>query len=71
MVSLKDVAKIAGVSPSTVSRVINRTVFVSEETRIKVEKAIAEVNYRPNLLAQSLRLKVTKNIGHLLTLIHN
>lgn len=69
MVSLKDVAKIAGVSPSTVSRVINRTVFVSEETRIKVEKAIAEVNYRPNLLAQSLRLKVTKNIGLLVPAI--
>ncbi|MFA5467980.1 MAG: LacI family DNA-binding transcriptional regulator [Sphaerochaetaceae bacterium] len=63
MVSLKDVAKIAGVSPSTVSRVINRTVFVSDETRLKVEKAIAQVNYRPNLLAQSLRLKVTRNIG--------
>ena len=69
MVSLKDVARIAGVSPSTVSRVINRTVFVSEETRIKVEKAIAEVNYRPNLLAQSLRLKVTKNIGLLVPAI--
>ncbi len=48
---------------------INRTVFVSEETRIKVEKAIAEVNYRPNLLAQSLRLKVTKNIGLLVPAI--
>lgn len=63
MVSLKDVAKLAGVSPSTVSRVINRTAPVEEETRRRVEEAIKSVNYRPNLLAQSLRLKVTKNIG--------
>jgi DNA-binding LacI/PurR family transcriptional regulator len=63
MTSLKDVAALAGVSPSTVSRVINGTMFVNEETRQRVEEAIASVNYRPNLLAQSLRLKATKNIG--------
>ncbi|MDD3941335.1 MAG: LacI family DNA-binding transcriptional regulator [Sphaerochaetaceae bacterium] len=63
MTSLKDVAALAGVSPSTVSRVINGTMFVTEETRQRVEEAIASVNYRPNLLAQSLRLKATKNIG--------
>ena len=63
MTSLKDVAALAGVSPSTVSRVINRTARVSDETRQRVEAAIASVNYRPNLLAQSLRLQVTKNIG--------
>jgi DNA-binding LacI/PurR family transcriptional regulator len=63
MSSLKDVAALAGVSPSTVSRVINGTMFVTEETRQRVEAAIEAVDYRPNLLAQSLRLKVTKNIG--------
>ncbi|MDD4219708.1 MAG: LacI family DNA-binding transcriptional regulator [Sphaerochaetaceae bacterium] len=63
MTSLKDVAALAGVSPSTVSRVINGTMHVSVATRKRVEAAIAEVNYRPNLLAQSLRLQVTKNIG--------
>ncbi|MEA5031003.1 MAG: LacI family DNA-binding transcriptional regulator [Sphaerochaeta sp.] len=63
MTSLKDVAALAGVSPSTVSRVINGTMFVNEETKQRVEEAIASVNYRPNLLAQSLRLKATKNIG--------
>jgi DNA-binding LacI/PurR family transcriptional regulator len=63
MTSLKDVAAIAGVSPSTVSRVINGTIFVTEETKLRVEEAIATVNYRPNLLAQGLRLKATKNIA--------
>lgn len=63
MTSLKDVATLAGVSPSTVSRVINGTIFVTEETRHRVEEAIATVNYRPNLLAQGLRLKATKNIA--------
>ncbi|RFU93777.1 LacI family transcriptional regulator [Sphaerochaeta halotolerans] len=63
MTSLKDVATIAGVSPSTVSRVINGTMYVTDETRRRVEEAIATVNYRPNLLAQSLRLKATRNIG--------
>lgn len=63
MTSLKDVAALAGVSPSTVSRVINGTMYVTDETRQRVEEAIASVNYRPNLLAQSLRLKATRNIG--------
>ncbi len=63
MSSLKEVAEIAGVSPATVSRVMNNTIFVSEETRKKVEAAIEKVNYRPNIIAQSLRLKATKNIG--------
>ena len=60
MTSLKDVAALAGVSPSTVSRVINGTMYVTDETRQRVEEAIAAVNYRPNLLAQSLRLKATR-----------
>lgn len=63
MTSLKDVATLAGVSPSTVSRVINGTIFVNEETKQRVEKVITSLNYRPNLLAQSLRLQTTKNIG--------
>jgi DNA-binding LacI/PurR family transcriptional regulator len=63
MTSLKDVADLAGVSTSTVSRVINGTIFVNEETKRRVEEAIATVNYRPNLLAQGLRLKATRNIA--------
>ncbi len=63
MSSLKEVAEIAGVSPATVSRVMNNTVFVSDATREKVEAAIEKINYKPNIIAQSLRLKATKNIG--------
>ncbi len=63
MSSMKDVAKIAGVSSSTVSRVLNDSMFVTETKKKRVEEAIAIVNYKPNLIAQSLRLKTTKNIG--------
>jgi len=71
MSSLKEVAEIAGVSPATVSRVMNNTIFVSPETRVKVEEAIKKVNYKPNIIAQSLRLKATKNIGLLVPEISN
>ena len=71
MSSLKEVAEIAGVSPATVSRVMNNTIFVSAETREKVEAAIELVNYKPNIIAQSLRLKATKNIGLLVPDIAN
>lgn len=57
MSSMKDVARLAGVSVSTVSRVINQSVPVDEETRHKVEEAIRKLDYRPNLLARNLRLK--------------
>ncbi len=57
MSSMKDVAKLAGVSVMTVSRVINQSAPVEEETRKKVEEAIRKLNYRPNLLARGLRQK--------------
>jgi DNA-binding LacI/PurR family transcriptional regulator len=52
---LKDVAELAGVSIKTVSNVVNGYPHVSGETRTKVEAAIAELSYRPNLSARSLR----------------
>ncbi len=52
--TLHDVARLAGVSYQTVSRVINHHPYVSDETRERVEKAIIELNYRPNRAAQSL-----------------
>ena len=57
MASIRDVAKKAGVSVSTVSHVINNTRFVSEETRTKVLAAMEALNYTPNRLASSLRRK--------------
>jgi len=63
MASMKDVAKLAGVSASTVSRVISGAMKVEEPTKKKVEEAIAKVNYKPNILAQGLRIKSGKMIG--------
>lgn len=55
--SLTSVAKMAGVSIATVSRVINNISNVNPETRVKVEKAIKTLNYRPNRVAKRLRNK--------------
>ncbi|TDC41370.1 LacI family DNA-binding transcriptional regulator, partial [Micromonospora sp. KC213] len=52
---LKDVAERAGVSVKTVSNVVNGHLHVRPETRARVEAAVAELNYRPNLSARSLR----------------
>jgi len=52
---VKDVARRAGVSPKTVSNVINGTVHVREETRERVHAALAELDYVPNLSARGLR----------------
>jgi LacI family transcriptional regulator len=52
--TIDDVAELAGVSIKTVSRVVNREPNVRESTRDKVERAISELNYRPNKAAQNL-----------------
>lgn len=62
-VTINDVAKIANVSPSTVSRVIAGNARISEETRNKVLKIMKELNYHPNIIARSLANKSTKIIG--------
>lgn len=53
--TVKDVAKLAGVSPKTVSNVINGIVFVRPETRARVEQALSELDYVPNMSARGLR----------------
>ena len=63
MSSMKDVAKIAGVSVSTVSRVINKSIPVNNETRLRVEKAIRKLHYKLNLLAKGLRMRSGGIIG--------
>lgn len=62
-VTIKDVARKAGVSISTVSRVINESKPVSPEARRKVIKAIEELGYRPNEIARSLVTKKSNVIG--------
>lgn len=63
MPTIQDIAKLAGVSSATVSRVINSNGYVGEETRTKVEQAVKELNYTPNRNAQYLRRGTTKNLG--------
>lgn len=55
MVKIVDVAKQAGVSTATVSRVLNGKVFVAEKLRERVETAVAELGYNPNMAARNLR----------------
>lgn len=60
---LTDVAKLAGVSPTTVSRVINNKGYLSKKTRTKVNDAMRELGYRPNTLARGLQGKSSKLVG--------
>jgi LacI family transcriptional regulator len=53
-VTIKDVSRIAGVSIKTVSRVLNKEKYVRDETRLKVEAAVAELKFSPSLAARSL-----------------
>ena len=66
MANIKDVAKKAGVSISTVSNVINGTKFVGEELTEKVNNAIKELGYQANEMAASMKRRTTKNIGVIL-----
>lgn len=65
--TLEDVARHAGVSYQTVSRVLNKSVNVAEKTRIRVELAIEELRYVPNRLAQQLVGKRTLTLGLITT----
>lgn len=71
MVTIKEVAKHAGVSVATVSRALNKNGYVSEEARKKVETAIKDLEYYPNEVARSLFQKTSKMIGLLLPDISN
>ena len=61
-VTIKDVAKLAGVSVATISRVLNNSAVVSPETTEKVNEAIKELNYKPNFLGRNLRKRETNVI---------
>ncbi len=67
MATIKDVAKHAGVSTTTVSHVINKTRFVAENTKAAVWAAIKELHYSPSAVARSLKVNHTKSIGLLAT----
>jgi len=61
-VTISDIAKMAGVAKSTVSRYLNGG-YVSETTKLKLDKIIADTKYEPNSFAQSLKAKKTNLIG--------
>ncbi|MGY3572665.1 LacI family DNA-binding transcriptional regulator [Vibrio sp. SCSIO 43135] len=63
MATIKHVSEHAGVSQATVSRVINGTSRVSHDKKLKVEKAIKELGYRPNSIAQALASSRTGSVG--------
>lgn len=69
--SIKDVGRVAGVSVSTVSHVLNGTRYVSPELRQKVEAAITQLGYRHNELARSLRTRRSFAIGLIIPDISN
>ncbi len=71
MATIKDVARLAGVSTSTVSHVINHTRYVSEEISTRVHAAVAQLNYAPSAVARSLKINTTKTFGMLVTVSTN
>jgi LacI family transcriptional regulator len=71
MSTIRDVAQQVGVSTMTVSRVVNNSGYVSETTRDRVERAIADLGYVPNALARQLRSKRTKTLALVVSDISN
>ncbi|GMK41597.1 LacI family transcriptional regulator [Paenibacillus sp. CCS19] len=66
MVTIKDIAKLAGVSPSTVSRVVSNHPRISLDTSRKVKQIMDELGYHPNMMAKSLVSKTTNTLAILL-----
>ena len=62
-ITIRDVAQLAGVSPATVSKVMNGAPHVSRSAQARVLAAISKLNYRPNSVARSLKLKSTATLG--------
>ena len=63
MVTLKEIAYLCGVSPTTVSNVINGKAKTSEETRQKILQVIDETGFKPNIMAKGLRIKSSRTIA--------
>lgn len=71
MSTIRDVAKSAGVSAATVSRVLNNKGYVSEEKKEKIEKVIHDMGYEPNQIARGLAKKTSKTLALIVTDITN
>lgn len=71
MAKIEDVAKLAGVSPASVSRFLNNRSLLRDETAERIQAAIAKLNYSPNPIAVGLRTKHTKMIAFIIPTMNN
>ena len=71
VVTLKDVAKVAGVSYATVSRALSGSPEIGESTRRRVLKICEEMGYTPNSVARSMVMKRTNILGLIVTSLNN
>ncbi|SNS60984.1 transcriptional regulator, LacI family [Anaerovirgula multivorans] len=71
MSNIREIAKKAGIGIATVSRYLNDTGYVSEESRKKIQKVVEELNYTPNALARAMFTKNSKIIGLMVPNISN
>lgn len=71
MITIHDIAQEAGVSKTTVSRVLNNSSRVSDKTRLKIEEVINKYDYQPSESARALCQKTTKMIGVIIPNIYN
>ena len=69
--NIKEIARRAGVSSATISRVLNNSGYVKEETRQKVLRAVEEYNYVPSAIARSLSIQDSLSVGTIIPDIEN
>jgi LacI family transcriptional regulator len=70
-ITIKDIARMANVSHTTVSRALNNKSRIKNETKEKILSIASELNYRPNFVARSLVMRRTKTLGLVITTIAN
>src|SRR5512137_402414 len=70
-ITIKDIARLANVSHTTVSRALNDKSRICRETKEKIISIAKELNYRPNFVARSLVMKRTRTLGLVITTIVN
>jgi len=70
-VTIKDIARMAGVSISTVSHALNESRYVKKETIEKIKDLAAKYNYKPNYIARAMRTKYSKYIGFFIPVLNN
>ena len=71
VMNIKEIARRAGVSSATISRVLNNSGYVKEETRQKVLRAVEEYNYVPSAIARSLSIQDSLSVGTIIPDIEN